>query len=361
MIVNKEGSSSDQLFVKHLYKDNFEFVIYYGNEQIIKELEAFISFDSKPQKGIKYDKTIITFADKSCLDISTKDRVKGGRSILIHGGTPEQHIFGKKICEGMKNLYYIPKNDEFVIQEKNRYTLYGGKYGQEDNLYRVVREIYYRKSLALGRVTIHSAAVCNQNGKCILIPGEKCAGKTTFLCNLLASDRYIFLDNDRLLISLDDDGTLSAHSMSSTVNVGYGTMKVIPERFKNIRISGCTTLTDKKRYTRREFIEQMQCDHQTSGKVKLIVFPRIGKDNRVKINECSQEEKIARLTSLIENYDSSEHPDWLGISNVSEKQYKENVLRILRYIEEKIPAKEMMFGHERIQNKDISSICDRGE
>lgn len=361
MILNNNKSDSKQLFIKHLYKDNFEFIIYVNNEQIIEELEKFISFDKTPSIGTTYDKTIISFVDKSSLGEKIKNKVEQGNTIKIHGGTPEQHVFGKKISSENKNLYYIPINDEYIIQEGNQYLLYGGNQGQEENLYRVVREIYYRKSLALGRVTIHSAAVCDKKGNCILIPGEKAAGKTTFLCNLLASNKYIFLDNDRLLISIDNDGTLSAHSMSSTVNVGYGTMSTFPEKFKGMRITGYSKFADKKRYTRREFIRQMQCDYRTSGKVKSIIFPRIEERSSIKLVNCSIEEKLQRIENTIEKYDSSEHPDWLGISNVSEEQYRENVLKILQYIKKNIPAKEMHFGYERIKDNDMNEIDGRGE
>ena len=360
MILNNNKGDSKQLFIAHLYKDNFEFIIYANNGQIIEELERFISFDRTPNIGTTYDTITISFIDKNCLDEKIKNKVKQGETIKIHGGTPEQHVFGKKISSENKNLYYMPTNDEYIIQEGNEYLLYGGNQGQEENLYRVVREIYYRKSLALGRVTIHSAAVCDKKGNCILIPGEKASGKTTFLCNLLASNKYIFLDNDRLLISIDNDGTLSAHSMSSTVNVGYGTMSVFPEKFKGMTITGYSKFTDKKRYTRREFIRQMQCDYRTSGKVKSIVFPRIEEGSSVKLVNCNMEEKVQRIASTIEKYDSSEHPDWLGISNVSEKQYRESVLRILQYIKH-IPAKEMKFGYKRMQENDMNEIDDRGD
>lgn len=359
--VDKSNQKRKYKFVKHLYKDNFEFIIQANDEEIIEELEQFISFDKMPRFNGEYDTTTISFIDKSNFPEDAKHKIIQGERIVIHGGTPEQHVWGTKVSVDNKKYYNIPKNDEYIIQNGNQYYLYGGNQGKEENLYRIVREIYYRKSLALGRVAIHSAAVADEKGRCILIPGEKATGKTTFLCNLLASKKYKFLDNDRILLELDNQGGLKAHSMSSTVNVGFGTMRIVPDKFRDIKISGYEKPTDKKRYTRKGFIKQMSCDSTTTGKVKSIVFPKIKKESHVQLRKCNREEKMHRIGDAIERYDNSEHPDWLGISNVSEEQYRINILKILQYIEKNIPAHEMQFGYERINDNELCQIDERGE
>ena len=344
-----DTNSKRKTFIRNFYKDNFQFIIETEDESIFEDIQRFISFEDVPRTDVIYDVTKIYFKDKKELADEVKKISEKGKEIIIHGGTPEQHVFGKKIEKGNKKIYRIPLNDEYIFQslQDNSYYLYGDNNGKEDNLYRIVREIYYRKSLALGRVALHSAAVSNSKGECILIPGEKAAGKTTLLCNFLASDKYNFIDNDRLLLEINPDGKLLAHSMSSTVNVGYGTMSICPERFKGVKISGYFKPTEKKRYSRNEFIEQVRCSANTSGLVKSILFPSIASGKKVKSRKCDETEKMDRISLSIEKFDNSEHPDWLGISNISEEQYKENIKKedskkthitlvedILKYVEE---------------------------
>ena len=304
-----------KIYMKNFYKDNFKFDIEVEDESIFDDIQRFISFENVPRSNVIYDTTKICIKDKEELDDKIKEIAENGKKIVIHGGTPEQHVFGKKVENENENIYRILLNDEYIILNKqdNLYYLYGGNNGKEDNLYRVVREIYYRKSLALGRVALHSAAVSDSSGKCILIPGEKAAGKTTLLCNFLSNDKYNFIDNDRLLLEIGYGEKLLAHSMSSTVNVGYGTMLICPDKFKNIKISGYKKPTEKKRYSRNEFIEQMKCSANTSGIVKSILFPSVAKENKVNLRECDESEKMKRISSAIEKFDNSEHPDWLGI------------------------------------------------
>ena len=356
------SKNEKKVFVRKFYKDNFAFIIEAEDESIFEDIQRFISFENKPDNNIEYDITRISFRDKKDLDEIIKRISEQGREIVIHGGTPEQYVYGKKTEADGNIIYRIPLNDEYILQDmdKKAYFLYGGQKGKEDNLYRIVREIYYRKSLALGRVALHSAAVADKQGRCILIPGEKAAGKTTLLCNFLASDKYNFLDNDRLLLEVDNYGQLLAHSMSSTVNVGYGTMRICPERFKGIKISGYYKPTDKKRYTRSEFINQIGCLSTTTGKVKSILFPSIKKGAKTNITPCSDAIKMSRISLAIEEFNNSEHPDWLGISNVSEEQYKQNIAKILDSISKMIPANVVEFGYERIEPEKMKEI-DRGE
>lgn len=356
--MSEKSNNGIKKYIKNFYKDNFEFIIESEDESIFNDIQRFISLESIPRVNTKYNVTRIFFKDKKELSDEIKQLSETGKQIIIHGGTPEQHVFGKKIQNENQTIYRIPLNDEYIIQDlnANSYFLYGDNKGKEDNLYRIVREIYYRKSLALGRVAIHSAAVSNKNGECILIPGEKSAGKTTLLCNFLASGKYNFIDNDRLLLEIDKNGKLKVHSMSSTVNVGYGTMSVYPNKFKNIKINGFVKPTEKKRYTRNGFIHQIGCSSNTSGIVKSILFPSIKKDKNLNIRKCSNKEKINRIQLAMEKFDNSEHPDWLGISNVSKEQYEQNKEKILQLIEEKIPANEIEFGFERIEPSKIEEI-----
>lgn len=345
-------------FINKFYKDNFAFIIEAEDESIFEDIQRFISFESIPKTNMQYDITKIYLRGKKDLDDRRKKLSESGEKIVIHGGTLEQQVFGKKIEREHERIYRISLNDEYIVQtlKDNSYFLYGGEKGKEDNLYRIIREIYYRKSLALGRVALHSAAVSNKLGECILIPGEKAAGKTTLLCNFLASDKFNFIDNDRLLLEVNDDGILKAHSMSSTVNIGYGTMSICPEKFKGVEIDDYARTSEKKRYTRNEFIKQVRCFGNTSGLVRSILFPAIKKDRKLHIRKCDEKEKMDRIASAIEKFDNSEHPDWLGISNISEEQYKTNIEKVLRVIRDNIPASEIEFGFEKIESKIIEDF-----
>ncbi|MDE7400323.1 MAG: hypothetical protein K2N06_12465 [Oscillospiraceae bacterium] len=284
-----------------------------------------------------------------------------GHRITIHGGTPNQQVYGKKVVTQEKTIYRIPLNDEYILQNKEQdfYVLYGGNKGKEENLYRIIREIYYRKSLALWWIAMHSAAVADRQGRCILLSGEKASGKTTLLCNLLASNKFSLIDNDRLLMGVSRNGMLQAHSMSSTINVGYGTMRICPERFNNLECPTAAMTTDKKRYSRKEFIEQFGCMAIATGIAKSIIFPAIRKDT-TRLTKYDAHQTMVKILSAIETFDNNEPPDWLGISNVSEEQYSKNVQIIVKAMIEALPGFELEFGYEKISDSIIDEIEIRG-
>lgn len=339
-----------------LCKDQYQFNIKTNDRKIVEDLKNNISFDKTYDKSAKHEVINISFNDLSMVPDFAKVCLEKGEIILIHGGTPEQHVYGIKYqCDDV-SMFYIPKNNEYVIKKGDTYALYGKDNGREKNLYRIVREIYYRKGLSLGRIAIHSAAVCNLNNRGVLITGDKAKGKTSMLFNLLATNDYKFVDNDRILLELKSDN-LFAHSMSSTVNVGYGSMRIIPERFSNIDLTNKNNF-DKLKYTKEEFIKQVNCDYSSSAFVDSVIFPYVDKENTDEIEEIIDEDKSLRIYNSLEKFDNGEHPDWLGIANVSEYEYDSHKTRIMRYISEFIPAHEITFGYERINPKILKLVKD---
>lgn len=337
-----------------LCKDKYLFKIKTSDIEIINDLMKNISFDKSYSECLNYETIDISFNDLSLVPNFAKENIKTGIEILIHGGTPEQRVYGVKSKKDQLTIFYIPKNDEYIIKKGNSFALYGKNNGREKNLYRIVREIYYRKGLSLGRIAIHSAAVCDKNNNGILITGDKAKGKTSMLFNLLSTSNYRFVDNDRILLELNGNNLL-AHSMSSTVNVGYGSMKIIPEKFSNIDLNYKNDF-DKQKYTKEEFIKQINCDSSNSATINSIIFPYIDKNNIDLINRINGLDKRSRIINSLEKYDNSEHPDWLEISNVSEKNYNLYKNKIMTFIDDYIPACEISFGYKKINPKILKLV-----
>lgn len=337
-----------------LCKDQFLFKIKANDSEIIEDLKNNISFDKSYNKDLNYETISISFNDLFTVPSFVRKNIKNGETILIHGGTPEQHVYGIKSRYGALTLFYIPKNNEYIIKKGNSFALYGKENGREKNLYRIVREIYYRKGLSLGRIAIHSAAVCDENNKGILITGDKAKGKTSMLFNLLSTNSYKFIDNDRILLELNN-GKLLAHSMSSTVNVGFGSMKIIPERFSNIDLTLKNDF-DKQQYNKEEFIKQVKCDYSTSAIIKSVIFPYVDKNNSDLIKKIDGIDKDNRIINSLEKYDNSEHPDWLEISNISEERYDEYKNKIMTFVSDFIPAYEISFGYKKINSKILRLV-----
>ena len=143
MILNNNENDSKQLFIKHLY----EFIIYVNNEQIIEELDKFISFDKTPNIGITYNKTIISFVDKSSLDEKIKDKVNEYSMTIA-----------KKLQElGYRGIlgidYLLCDKDQLVFMEINP------RFQSSSFLISLYLQKKYAKSIA----DLHYAAITDQN------------------------------------------------------------------------------------------------------------------------------------------------------------------------------------------------------
>lgn len=91
-----DTNSKRKTFIRNFYKDNFQFIIETEDESIFEDIQRFISFEDVPRTDVIYDVTKIYFKDKKELADEVKKISEKGKEIIIHGGTPEQHVLEKK-------------------------------------------------------------------------------------------------------------------------------------------------------------------------------------------------------------------------------------------------------------------------
>lgn len=344
-------SSRRYLIKSILMKDMFAFNIFCDDEQILNNLSNFISFNSNTNDN--NENILFYFVNHSLLPREYDKKLDLSPIIKIHGGTPEQHMYANKYCETGLALYRINSGKpQYILHDylKSIFVLFGDSNTLKFDLLRIVREVYYRKCLCLGRVAFHAACVANKSGECVLISGNKSSGKTTLLCNILHNTDLLFIDNDRVMLGVCD-GKIIAHSMSSTVNIAYGTLSNYSE------ISPHVSYTDKIKLNRFDFIEKMHCESTTIGFVKGIIFPKISKDYSQSISYiCDAEETMQLFLSSVEKLDNSEHPDWLNIANINTNDYNSKVKVLIETLYA-IEAYKVFYGYDLLSNAQIKTFC----
>lgn len=341
--------------VTKLKKDKFYFEIICNDEKIISNLLNFIHLE-EVNLSIINETIKFYFCDYSTCSVEYDVLLNNSQIVKIHGGTKEQHMYANMYTEDTINLYRINSGKpQYVIYDSinNSYILLGNEQTLNFDLLRIVREVYYRNSLLLGRVAFHSAALVNSEGECVLISGDKGSGKSTLMCNILSSTNLAFLDNDRVMLGIDDD-KIVAHSMSSTVNIAYGTLSNYTDF--NVENHNAAS-TDKIKFSRFDFIQKLNCESNTSGIVKEIIFPQISADTtNYSYSKCELTELKERFRNSMEKLDNDEHPDWLNIANVNVEDYNKKIEQLIDNLKF-INAYKVNYGYNLLTKQQIETFC----
>lgn len=339
-----------------LKKDSFSFEVFCDNKQILGNLTNFIAFDDSTNIYVSNNITeniVFFFVDYSLLPKDLDKKLNYSPYIKVHGGTPEQHMYANKYCEYGLTLYRINSGKpQYVMHNnsKNIFILFGNAQTLTFDLLRIVREVYYRKCLKLGRVAFHAASVVNESGECILISGQKGSGKSTLLYNILHDTNLMFLDNDRVMLGVTNDKII-AHSMSSTVNIAYGTLSNYSDIPVNVRP------TDKIKLSRFDFINQLNCKSRTVGIVKGIIFPQISAECfQFSSQRCNCQEATQLFLPSIESLDNDEHPDWLGLANINIEDYNNRIQALIKTLQA-LDSFKVFYGYKLLSSSQIKNFC----
>jgi len=103
-------------------------------------------------------------------------------------------------------------------------------------LMRVVRELAMRCAQRRGGLFLHAAALAI-GSRGLVLAGEKDAGKTTLLVNLLRHDAARYVANDRVLVGCSV-ATMPLRGMPTIVSIRPGTLEFFPHLHRQLVASG---------------------------------------------------------------------------------------------------------------------------
>mgnify|MGYP003364956716 CR=1 FL=1 len=197
-------------------------------------------------------------------------------------------------CE---NFVYDPQNHSIIQTKNNEMTIFSNSSHYNQACKRVIRdELIYGLTQVNDNpaILLHSACAMSQDGKGILICGDKGAGKTTTLVNLLAAG-YDLVSND-LTFAKMIDGEVFVKGTPESINIGFGTAAkfsqlrdIIPPKMVNLSDHELWQTHLKPELDWQALAERFQVN-LVSGWVRLgvILFPKIGENLLTKTNQLSQ-------------------------------------------------------------------------
>lgn len=206
-------------------------------------------------------------------------------------------------CE---NFVYDPQNHSIIRTKNNEITIFSNSSHYNQSCNRVIRdELIYGLTQVNDNpaILLHSACAMSQDGKAVLICGDKGAGKTTTLVNLLAAG-YDLVSND-LTFAKVIDGEVFVKGTPESINIGFGTAAkfsqlrdIIPPKLANLSDHELWQTHLKPELDWQALAERFQVN-LVSGWVRLgvILFPQIGENLLTKTNQLSQ----LRLKRELEN------------------------------------------------------------
>jgi hypothetical protein len=232
-------------------------------------------------------------------------------------------------AEGLRSVVDEPACVAYEVDASGRcVTLVTspGKVGVRPALMRVVRELAMYHARKRGGLLLHAAALAvGHHG--LILAGEKNAGKTTLLVNLLRHGAARYVSNDRVLVSLAVSPP-SVHGMPTIVSVRPGTLAFFPHLGAQLPDSGF-----HYRLTMQEVAAGRAAHRWSDGRFGLspaqfcallgveqlgtcqaaaVVFPRIAEDERtIGLRQLSETEAVERLAQAVFGPPATLEMEWL--------------------------------------------------
>ena len=190
-----------------------------------------------------------------------------------------------------------------------------GKLTVRTALMRVVRELAMHHARERGGLLLHAAALA-VGSRGLILAGEKNAGKTTLLVNLLRHTAARYVSNDRVLVSLATSPP-SLHGMPTIVSVRPGTLGFFPQLEEALQASGfhyrltlqeaagsetARPSSNDKRYglSPAGFCALLGVERLGACQASAVVFPQIADDERtIRVRQLDEAEAAERLTRAV--------------------------------------------------------------
>lgn len=191
----------------------------------------------------------------------------------------------KYIINENEMLYYCPDCFVHYVNENHNFLLISSN--EKDNFRipgRILRE--WLLSLSFNNYLKFHGATVVINDKAYLILGDKNAGKTTLLCNLIKRGAN-FCANDRVLV-YENKGKLFTYGIPVSIKINRNTVAKFKEfsSIENLEFTDLNENSLKLELSPREFIETMNCEISQFKQIEAILLPKYSKDdvtiNRIK-------------------------------------------------------------------------------
>ena len=268
---------------------------------IIGMYDQYVSFESDEKCEIMYikdhykdwiidDTPAVSWHVKSVVDLEEYNLLKkiNYSPYIIFRACPAHISFLENMCviycdDIFENYILVVKQNEHqilvvkkcVTTNKREIRIIG----------HIINEIIALNSYFKGYKKVHAAA-CQINGKGVLIQGEKRAGKTTLLTQLLINGA-LFLNNDITRIfekSIDD---FEIYAWPSKVNIGLGTLndcETLKENLLNISPDFDEMIFNpddgKWEFSRNYFVSSMKAEKILTSKLTCIIKPCFSINNK---------------------------------------------------------------------------------
>lgn len=181
------------------------------------------------------------------------------------------------------SLKFLENSNDSYEEEKKYY------------IYRFIRKLFLILELSKGKKILHSGCV-EYGGNGIAIMGNKFAGKTTTIINLIKDENFSYVSNDKVVLEISE-GSLYATGIPIAMGIRLGTLikamglnsEILPSmKSDNQNIDFC----DQKKYIQSWNIESFFRTHITKKvKLRMFLIPRYEKDiTRLVVNKISEHE-----------------------------------------------------------------------
>lgn len=232
-------------------------------------------------------------------------------------------------AEGLRTVVDEPARVAYEVDAAGRcVTLVAppGTVAVRTALMRVVRELAMHHARTKGGLLLHAAALAVGH-RGLILAGEKHAGKTTLLVNLLRHGAARYVSNDRVLVSVASSPPV-LRGMPTIVSVRPGTVAFFPSLGETIRARGF-----RFRFTLQEALGSDAARPSHDGHFGLspaqlcaalnvealgtctaaaVVFPHIADDEqRIRVCRLDKTEAAERLTRAVFGVAAPRAMEWL--------------------------------------------------
>ena len=175
-----------------------------------------------------------------------------------------------------------------------------------------IRDIIIKHEERCGTLILHAAAAAvNHNG--VVIVGDKGAGKSTFLLDLVGRQGYHFISGDKVFIRITD-GVAMLYGWPEFPHLGYGTLQGHPVLIEELRKAGYTVQLDMQQkllFTSDILKNAFRYSVDRDGvPLKHVIFPNVG----AVTNETSLDPVVStsRKRELLNHFEFSCHNRFAG-------------------------------------------------
>jgi len=262
---------------------------------------------------------------------------KTGQSMIMHGipGRTDIHLVYGKFVDSPPWTYILSGVTRNLIafnREARAIDVYPmGTEGAGAELatslmidiHLLLREICTRYLLDKGWGMMHGGAVALR-GKGIAVLGERRAGKTSLLTNLMLHKNATYITNDRLLFSKQGE-TFYLRGWPSSMRMGIGTLfqyeqlrPRIPAKWRKIEeftSEELWSIDEKVSLHGNEILETFGVTNVSKSTLDIVFLPRFSSEfARTVIRRASSADLRDLLDPEIFLVPDLEHPDWLSLS-----------------------------------------------